>query len=327
MRHVPWESLGIGQVQAAADARQMLELCAQMRPDIVISDVRMPGMDGIELCKRLRDMLPRCRIIFLSGYSDKEYLIAAIEISAVSYVEKPVDIAELTRVLERAVAECGELSRDDRNAVDAALFAQFVSVLATGSRADVLDTAARVYASLKAEQTASLQALRNVYFQLAYQIAQRSQRAAQDSGFAETLHETLAACQDVQTLHADLLERIDGAFPVGSLGAELSSTVRQVIWCMEAELGNENLTIDMLARQVYLSPTYLANLFKKETGCTIGQYLLDLRMQRAKELLGDRMLRLYQVSQRVGYADANYFAKTFRRVVGMTPKEYREKMT
>ena len=50
-------------------------------------------------------------------------------------------------------------------------------------------------------------------------------------------------------------------------------------------------------------------------------------MQRAKELLADRMLRLYQVSQRVGYTDANYFAKTFRRVVGMTPKEYREKMT
>lgn len=314
LRHVPWQALNIGEVKAAADAVQMLALCEAMRPDIVISDVRMPGMDGIALCRELRALYPHCRIIFLSGYSDKAYLLSAIEISAVSYVEKPVDVEALTRVLRRAVSECEELNRSDYSAIDAALFAQFVSAVATGGRAEAFKVADQVYQTLKEEKATSLQAARRLYFQLGSQLTQQG------------LQEALAACADLEALHAVLLSRIEAALPVGQEGAALSGAVRKVIRFMEAELGNEELTIDMMARHVYLSPTYLANVFKKETGRTIGQYLLELRMQRAKELLGDGMLRLYQIARRVGYTDPNYFAKTFRRVVGVSPREYRERM-
>ena len=233
LKYVPWQQLGVHEVRAAGDACAMLALCREMRPDIVISDIRMPGMDGIALCNQLREMLPLCRIIFLSGYADKEYLMAAIELSAVSYIEKPVDIAKLSAAIARAVSEC-----------------------------ELLTT-----------------------------------RAAK----------------------APELPREEGA-------ADYGSTVRRVIRLMEEELADEALGLDALARKAYLTPSYLANLFKREVGMTVGQYLLNLRMRRARVLLRDPGLKLYQIAQMTGYGDANYFAKAFKRAVGATPKEYRERM-
>lgn len=320
LHHVPWESLGITEARAAASGVEMLALCEAMWPDIVISDVRMPG---ITLCRRIRAMHPKCRIIFLSGYSDKEYLLSAIEISAVSYVEKPVDIEELSRVLRRAVAECEELRQGGYAAEQPVLLVRFAVALASGSREAVLDVAEALCVDALPSQT-DLQVLQSIYFGMACQIEQRV-RPGWDDEKGEALREHIAACVDAQALHMDLLARIDRAFPIGCQGTELSATVREVIRFMEQELSNERLTIDLMARQVYLAPTYLANLFKKEAGQTIGRFLLELRMRRAKELLSDRALRMYQVAGRIGYADPNYFAKTFRRAVGVSPKEYREK--
>ena len=63
--------------------------------DLIISDIRMPGMYGTELCRAYRQWLPDCQIIFVSGYSDKEYLTSAIRLGAVSYIEKPIDVEDL----------------------------------------------------------------------------------------------------------------------------------------------------------------------------------------------------------------------------------------
>ena len=84
------------------------------------------------------------------------------------------------------------------------------------------------------------------------------------------------------------------------------------------------MSIKLLADEVYLTPTYLSSLFKKTTGSTIGQYLTEIRMNRAQELLTDPGWKLYQVAEMVGFEDANYFAKTCKKKTGMLPSEYRE---
>ena len=106
--YIPWNELGIGTVETAKSGQTALELIPRIIPDIVLTDVRMPKMDGIELATRLKDLLPECKIIFLSGYSDKEYLKSAIHLKAINYIEKPVDLDEITRVLKDTVALCQE---------------------------------------------------------------------------------------------------------------------------------------------------------------------------------------------------------------------------
>ena len=77
---------------------------------------------------------------------------------------------------------------------------------------------------------------------------------------------------------------------------------------------------------VYLSPAYLSRIFKQETGVTFNEYLNRVRLNKAKELLRRRELRMTDISLAVGYEDQSYFTKVFKRVAGMLPREYREKI-
>ena len=100
LKYVHWTELGIEQIKAAGSALEALRISSVWEPDIVISDIRMPDMDGVTLCRKLKEMLPACCLIFISGYADKENLIAAISLSAVSFVEKPFSIEELEAAIQ-----------------------------------------------------------------------------------------------------------------------------------------------------------------------------------------------------------------------------------
>jgi two-component system, response regulator YesN len=109
--YIPWADLGIGSVQAARNGIEALSLAADLPPDLLITDVRMPKMDGIALAEKVRALYPRCKIIFLSGYADKEYLKKAISLRAVGYIEKPIDPAEVLQVARTAVTMNEEEAR------------------------------------------------------------------------------------------------------------------------------------------------------------------------------------------------------------------------
>lgn len=114
LKHVPWQKLGVWEVQAAENGEKALELAETFHPDIVLSDIRMPGMSGIELCRTLREKYPEIEIIFSTGYADKEYLKAAIDLHAVGYVEKPVNVNLLAENVKEAVKRVGERRKNER---------------------------------------------------------------------------------------------------------------------------------------------------------------------------------------------------------------------
>lgn len=85
----------------------------------------------------------------------------------------------------------------------------------------------------------------------------------------------------------------------------------------------ENINLSVIAERVYLNPYYLSQLFKDKTGETYIQYLTQLRMNRAKELLEKTNLKIYEISEKVGYGDSSYFSRVFEKEVGCKPKDYR----
>jgi len=109
---LPWHQFGITRVDQMEDGLQALEAAAEVQPDILLTDVRMPRMDGIQLSKQLRNRYPDCQIIFMSGYSDKEYLKSAIHLSAITYIEKPFEIEELREAIQRAVDNVRKLEME-----------------------------------------------------------------------------------------------------------------------------------------------------------------------------------------------------------------------
>ena len=88
---------------------------------------------------------------------------------------------------------------------------------------------------------------------------------------------------------------------------------------------NEDISLDMLADEVGFAPAYLSYIFKKETGENIIKYLTDYRMEQAKLLLDEGVLKIVQIAKQCGYENQSYFNRLFKNAYGITPKQYREK--
>ena len=103
---VEWEKLGINEIYQADDGINGLKLAMEKNPDIILCDVRMPRMDGITMLERIEKQSPDTVVVFMSGYSDKEYLKAAIQLKAIDYIEKPIEPEELKKTIKKAVDRC-----------------------------------------------------------------------------------------------------------------------------------------------------------------------------------------------------------------------------
>ena len=110
LNYIPWEAIGITDIQTAEDGQEGLLKALSCRPDIVMADVRMPHMDGITMAFEIRKQMDCC-FIFMSGFCDKEYLKSAIVLSAVNYIEKPVEPGEIIQTVKKAVKQVQEEKR------------------------------------------------------------------------------------------------------------------------------------------------------------------------------------------------------------------------
>jgi two-component system response regulator YesN len=95
-----WENLGMEIVGEAEDGQEALRLTESLRPDIVITDMRMPGTDGTALLQMLNDDYPAIKTVVVSGYDDFHYAKHAIRYKAIDYLLKPVDPKELNAALQ-----------------------------------------------------------------------------------------------------------------------------------------------------------------------------------------------------------------------------------
>ena len=101
IRKVDWESIGFSVVGEAENGAEALELVAKYEPALLLTDIRMPFVSGIELARQVREVRPATQIAFLSGYDDFTYAQQAIQYNIISYMLKPISAAELTEELEK----------------------------------------------------------------------------------------------------------------------------------------------------------------------------------------------------------------------------------
>jgi two-component system response regulator YesN len=109
---INWSKLDIGEVMQARNGNEALNMSKWFNPDIVLTDIKMPKLDGIQFAKELMQLNPFCKIIFMSGYMEIEYLKSAIKLSVVDYIEKPIDLTVVIGAIKRAVTEINERKRN-----------------------------------------------------------------------------------------------------------------------------------------------------------------------------------------------------------------------
>jgi two-component system response regulator YesN len=134
---VPWGKYGFTQVDTARNGLEALALLTTA-PDLVVTDVRMPKMDGVELAIEIRRRWPQCVLIFLSGFSDKEYLKAAIRVQAQDYLDKPIDLAQVEASVARAAEACRQQYEAERETLRGEQALKEVSPLRRQAQAQAL---------------------------------------------------------------------------------------------------------------------------------------------------------------------------------------------
>ena len=100
-RKMDWERLGFTLVGEAENGQEALELAETLKPDVVLTDIKMPFMDGLELCRILTDRLPAAKFVVFSGFDDFELAKQAISMHVSEYILKPINAAELSAVLQK----------------------------------------------------------------------------------------------------------------------------------------------------------------------------------------------------------------------------------
>lgn len=111
---VPWQALGCELCQVVCNGQELIDEMAQAHPDIIITDIRMPRMDGLEVCKYVYDHCPEAQVIILSAYSDFTYARTALHYGACEYVLKIELIEELPKAIEKAVRELEKQAKELR---------------------------------------------------------------------------------------------------------------------------------------------------------------------------------------------------------------------
>lgn len=230
----------------AADGNEAVRLCFKERCQIVIMDISMPELNGVEAAEQIRRLDEDCEIIFLTAYDEFSYAKRAIAIHALDYLLKPCEEEELTAVMEEAV---GRIQKREQ------------------------------FEKLHMEQ--------------------------------EMPEETGAEMPE-----PDLEEEPDEPDRLGQAAEKIRRYIRKNYM--------KDISMQDAARMMNYSDAYFCKLFKQCFDQNFTAYLARLRINEARRLLQDKNASVREVSMLVGYYDANYFAKVFKRIAGMNPSEYRD---
>lgn len=98
---INWEQIGFKIVGYAENGQEALELAEKLHPDVLMTDIKMPFMDGLTLCEKMKQMMPEIKLVILSGFDEFEYAQKAIQFEVTEYILKPINSKELTNVLVR----------------------------------------------------------------------------------------------------------------------------------------------------------------------------------------------------------------------------------
>jgi YesN/AraC family two-component response regulator len=139
-----------------------------------------------------------------------------------------------------------------------------------------------------------------------------------------SLWERLECYESIDSVKHELCEYFEDLS--GKVTAQLTGSGNAIIEQAKARIAEEfdkDITLQGIADGLAIHPVWLSHLFKKETGQTFSDYVIELRIERARRLLRESNLKIYEIASKIGYLDLQHFGKIFKKRTGMSPKEYR----
>jgi two-component system response regulator YesN len=295
--------------------RLVQELC----PTLVVTDIQLPDADGLELIHRIREMKLPIVAIIVSGHDNFPYAQNAIRLQVSEYLLKPISERELHEAIRRSVgrletfAEPNQILRDIQMYMDEMPACDSVQLFARADR--ILNTICR---GRTLEQGAKISYLRIFMGKLAEYI-KAIYPDYREVGIPEVRDEHQA-----RPLLHDLLHEWIRRYPQFA-GNNMRLVIRRACEYMANNL-QEEMTLKQMADYSHLSTSYFGVLFKQYTGKSFVNYLNQIRIEKALELLRSSDQKIYEIAENVGFVSLPYFNRVFKHVSTMTPNEYRKSL-
>jgi two-component system response regulator YesN len=207
--------------------------------------------------------------------------------------------------------------------------AEWGLLLDNGRRGELTEQLNRYFSRLEREEL-SVETLQAVYFGLAHLCLDSAVKKGVSLGEALDSREEAMTLSPVKSLAAlrqwcsRLLEQYWTGTAVHGEPHQQSSIIAKIKEYAQQH-PQEELGREQLASYVFLNPAYLSRLFRKETGQSLTEYVLEVKIGYARRLLEESNLKVGAVAEAIGYTHFSYFAKLFKKMTGMSPHEYRKK--
>lgn len=307
-------------VGSAGNGMDGCEVIRTQEPDVVITDIRMPGMDGLSMIEQMHPEFPEVYFVVISGYTDFVYAQKAIRLGVMDYLEKPITKEKIQELLDkiekqetRRQAETLDMQGDDLA----------VNALMLDDAGAFVDASRHYIAELENKCSSPSEFKEECYrFLCLIQGIAAGRRRHYDESLLIPCEQImlLETREEAESYVSQSVHRIASQMEADDKGAN-HHVISQLLQYI-----NENYDRDIglteLGEQVNLSPTYLSLLFKEEMGTSYVKYMTDLRMNKAKKLLAEGK-KVNEVSTMVGFNNYRYFCDVFKKNTGMTPSEYR----
>lgn len=326
---IPWEDYGFTITGAARNGYEALNMVTKLMPDVIITDISMPVMSGLEFIREVKKFNPYIMTVIISCHEEFEYAKEAIHLEADEYLIKHTLTEEmLIQTITSLREKRRGLSKHHRlelvySSRISELYKEYSSTLVQAVK--IKDTEKIMEASKQILEenfeNVPLEMLKSMLIRLLVDMAMNVNSF--DIG-VEILQIDGDTADDCKTAFANTVKYLSKKLSSPSVYTTHTEIIKALDF-MSAHLG-ENISCEGMAAYVSMNSSYFSRLFKRELGLNFSDYLLNKRLQRATELLINTNNSIEEIINAVGIESVSYFYRVYKRMTGNTPGDVRNKM-
>lgn len=349
---IPWADWNIHLVATAKNSQEAVKLMGTYNIHILLTDIKMPGTNGLELISEIKPQYPQMKIIILTGHSEFSFAQEAIKLGADDFLIKPTNYGELKKTMLKITEELTTMQMEQNNilslVIKNALYYPSKEHMNKLREYDVLRKSfgiliicSKVDCDIIIPGALLIDNENNKRIFLFHSMAN-------EKDWENSIHLIADDLKDIKTetkLYFSLLahslsdvlhiyKQASAAsipfYKSASLNIYTYHDEKYGLDIEDAILYINNhyhkpINQSELAKMFNMSNSYFSKLFKQHTGMNYVNFITSKRLERAKVLLKSTNLKTYEIAEEVGYIESRYFSQLFKKHLGCTPMEYRDK--
>lgn len=311
---IDWEDSGFQIVATAFNGTQGLKKYEQYRPQLILTDIKMPDINGLDMIRNIKYQNPSAKFIIISAYSDFEYAKDAIRLGAEDYILK----SEISAKYIKEKLEHIKSSMLSNQELLTQSLQKVIFDLIQNKEEPSMAAIETLF------MTPYLEVIKNSFSEItSFMIGNIKDKYAQHGLTERFQTPSIKNIPELKTWFYDELSTLHQMIYL-IYQNNYSVTLINAMEYVNKNYSNPDLVIQDIAEAVNFSVSRLCVLFKKELNKTVNEVITEKRIEEAKKLLYLNNLKVYEVSEKVGYKTSQYFSRIFYQQTGQTPNSCRK---